>query len=520
MPKLITECHLPSLSRDQPLTPPPDWARKLLESGAALVMLDGFDELPEDKRPQVSRWISAQMQQYRESVFIVTSRPAGFKDYVAQRPAIPIFVNKFSPDQQEKFIRRWYLCQERCCRSTKQLRQAREVAKARADQLIAQLQQRSELGHMAENPLLLNMLTTCHRFDPSRELPKQRIDLYRGICKLQLDDRPRARLIQMPLPFEQSQVILQQVALAMVRANQFKIEQQNLLKFLERQSIFQQEDVEAAGWLKQIVEVGELLVEREPGEYEFPHLSFQGFFAATQLAGWQTSQNNFQTSARLILQNWNSAVWRETVLLYTAQLSPSRLDQVVREACELGSEAAALAVVCLEEYPRSEKVSDELKALAQTVKYQQLEELLKAQQWREADEETYRLMITTVGKEDGQCFDRGDLENFPCEDLRTIDQLWVKYSNGKWGFSVQKRIWQECGSPIGTDGNWKKFADRVGWRKQGGWVHCLNLTFDLQKSPRGEFPSVCLVFWAVSWDGERVGYMLPNLFSRAETCEL
>ncbi len=325
LPKLITEFHLPSLSRDQPLTPPPDWAKKLLESGAALVMLDGFDELPEGKRPQVSRWISAQMQQYRESVFIVTSRPAGFKDYVAQRPAIPIFVNKFSPDQQEKFIRRWYLCQERCCRSAKQLRQAREVAKARADQLIAQLQQRSELAYMAENPLLLNMLTTYHRFDPSRELPKQRIDLYRGICKLQLDDRPRARLIQMPLPFEKSQTILQQIALAMVRANRFKIEQQNLLKFLEQQPIFQQEDVEAAGWLKQIVEVGELLVEREPGEYEFPHLSFQGFFAATQLAGWQTSQNNFQTSARLILQNWNSAVWRETVLLYTAQLSPSRL---------------------------------------------------------------------------------------------------------------------------------------------------------------------------------------------------
>ena len=122
-------------------------------------------------------------------------------------------------------------------------------------------------------------------------------------------------------------------------------------------------------------------------------------------------------------------------------------------------------------------------------RYTQLEDLLKNQQWREADKETYRLMITTVGKEDWQWFDRADLENFPCEDLRTLDQLWVKYSNGKWGFSVQKQIWQECGSPMEYNEDWKKFCGRVGWRKDNGWVNYSNLTFDLQRSLRGEFPS-------------------------------
>ena len=33
--------------------------------------------------------------------------------------------------------------------------------------------------------------------------------------------------------------------------------------------------------------------------------------------------------------------------------------------------------------------------------------------------------------------------NFPCDDLRTIDQLWVHYSNGKFGFSVQKKIYMD-----------------------------------------------------------------------------
>jgi hypothetical protein len=32
--------------------------------------------------------------------------------------------------------------------------------------------------------------------------------------------------------------------------------------------------------------------------------------------------------------------------------------------------------------------------------------------------------------------DVSELKIFPCEDLRTIDQLWVHYSNSKFGFSI------------------------------------------------------------------------------------
>jgi len=131
------------------------------------------------------------------------------------------------------------------------------------------------------------------------------------------------------------------------------------------------------------------------------------------------------------------------------------------------------------------------------VDYTRLRDLLKSGEWKQADQETYRLMITTVGKKEGQWFDRADLENFPCEDLKTLDQLWVKYSNGKWGFSVQKKIWQECGSPMTYNDEWEKFGDRVGWRKDGKWIELNHFTFDLQLSPPGEFP-----IWRV-WDRGR-----------------
>ena len=74
----------------------------------------------------------------------------------------------------------------------------------------------------------------------------------------------------------------------------------------------------------------------------------------------------------------------------------------------------------------------------------------------------YRVMIQVCGKEEGQALGRQDLETFPCTDLLTIDRLWVEASNGHFGFSVQKKIWEECGSPIGYSNDYKKFYDKSG----------------------------------------------------------
>ena len=61
-------------------------------------------------------------------------------------------------------------------------------------------------------------------------------------------------------------------------------------------------------------------------------------------------------------------------------------------------------------------------------------------------------MLEAVGRKENDWIRAAELKNFPCADLRTIDALWVKYSQGKWGFNVQKRIYVECGAKL--DGNY------------------------------------------------------------------
>jgi hypothetical protein len=92
------------------------------------------------------------------------------------------------------------------------------------------------------------------------------------------------------------------------------------------------------------------------------------------------------------------------------------------------------------------------------INYTQLCDLLKAGEWKKADRETLVVMLKVVGREKEDWLDFGSINNFPIAELRTIDGLWVKYSHGRFGFSVQKRIWES------VDQDYSKFGDRVGWR--------------------------------------------------------
>jgi serine/threonine protein kinase len=99
------------------------------------------------------------------------------------------------------------------------------------------------------------------------------------------------------------------------------------------------------------------------------------------------------------------------------------------------------------------------------MEYNNLRDLLKAQNWEEADKETYEVMIKAVGKKSGDSFTSDELLNFPCQDLRTIDQLWVEYSKGRFGFSVQKEIYLSVGGRLGSyePETFLRFYETVGW---------------------------------------------------------
>ncbi len=73
----------------------------------------------------------------------------------------------------------------------------------------------------------------------------------------------------------------------------------------------------------------------------------------------------------------------------------------------------------------------------------ELENLLSHKKWMLADIKTSQLMLHVANIRGKANLDIESIQNISCSNLKKIDQLWVKYSNGRFGFSVQKQTWLE-----------------------------------------------------------------------------
>ena len=124
----------------------------------------------------------------------------------------------------------------------------------------------------------------------------------------------------------------------------------------------------------------------------------------------------------------------------------------------------------------------------QDIDYTQLRDLLAQHRWQEADIETAKLMLTVMKKNYWNEVYQQDIDNFPCQDIHNIDQLWEQYSYGYFGFSIQQTIWSEMGGQVDYETE-KKLGDRLGWRKEGNWLEYEELTFKLSPmTPMGHLP--------------------------------
>jgi len=144
------------------------------------------------------------------------------------------------------------------------------------------------------------------------------------------------------------------------------------------------------------------------------------------------------------------------------------------------------------------------------IDYGKLTNMLKAGQWKEADIETRTIMLKISCREQNGSMNSDDINNFPYPALRTIDALWLKYSNGRFGFSVQKRIWNKTR-------DWKKCGDSFGWRGNNDWKHYSALNFTIN-APKGAFPT----FWGGEGRKLIFGYngCWEDFFSRVDACGL
>jgi hypothetical protein len=189
-------------------------------------------------------------------------------------------------------------------------------------------------------------------------------------------------------------------------------------------------------------------------------------------------------------------------------------------------------------------------------KYHQLAYYLAAGKWEAADEETLKVIREVAGIEKQGHLDPQDIAKFPCEDLRIIDQLWVNYSNGHFGFSVQKQIYLEMGGiligeitsslsslsslmrkgltpffsvprKVGIVKNkynydqifedQDRFAERVEWRVNNRWIERSEVKFSTERSKKRHLPTLICVKYVESHEKSKkeASYLIALFYSLA-----
>ena len=159
---------------------------------------------------------------------------------------------------------------------------------------------------------------------------------------------------------------------------------------------------------------------------------------------------------------------------------------------------------------------DDLMLLGDRYRYRKIQQYLAESNWFEADKETIRLILSVTAKEIEELTPE-DIQHFPCNDLIVIDRLWMKYSDGRFGFSPQLKIYQELGGGFNTILEQNRqlietWGEHLGWRKDNRWLPCDELDFSLN-APLGCHPS--------RWWNSPYGSKMTNFFlGRLITCDI
>lgn len=93
--------------------------------------------------------------------------------------------------------------------------------------------------------------------------------------------------------------------------------------------------------------------------------------------------------------------------------------------------------------------------------YARLRQLLWLTQWEEADRETERLILSALSR-DMRPIENNTILKLHCTDVQTLDALWSRYSQGKFGFRAQHQIYAQ------TERRADDFLSAVGWQESFG----------------------------------------------------
>jgi hypothetical protein len=268
----------------------PDWIREQLNSGHFLFLLDGFDEVNEQRRSDIMNWILELSYSFPNSQFFITSRP-----YAAETILDAIWQDSHSREINElhvepmdiiqigKFVNHWYDAYSHDAEDRQQL----EHLRAARERLQEALSSSSTLRSISSNPLLCALICFVNA-DREGFVPTARGDLYNIAAETLLERREKERSISFVADFvltkQQKFKIVSFVAEYFFARRSAQLEHesvaQHLKTFLPALGL---DAAKSSEILKLLVERSQILRSPDDGFVDFSHKTFQEYFYARRI---------------------------------------------------------------------------------------------------------------------------------------------------------------------------------------------------------------------------------------------
>lgn len=118
------------------------------------------------------------------------------------------------------------------------------------------------------------------------------------------------------------------------------------------------------------------------------------------------------------------------------------------------------------------------------IDYSSLQQLLVRREFEKADVVTNQKLCELAGASavERKWLYFTEVKTFPNVDFKTVDNLWRIHSEGKFGFSVQRKIWVSVGK------DFTKLWPKIQWKDGNNWTRYPGeFVWDLS-APRGHLP--------------------------------
>lgn len=310
---------------------PRNFARRLLERGNLLFLLDGLDEIPgHEGRTAASRFIEQALEEHPTCRFVVTCRYAGYsRDVRLSSDFLELHLRPLGTEQAEQFIDNWFRIVETSLPGDRRL--AEERAREQSQALVQRLEEPDfrarRVFELTRNPLLLTAICLVHR-DRGR-LPHRRCELYDECVNVLLERWREAKKLDVSVGAKNARRILQPVA-------HWLHSQQGRTRATGRElapvigpelRASDHRDKDPHRFLETIRDESGLLTGWSNDTYGFMHLGFQEYLTAREIR-----DRAFEDPLVLeeLAAHFGDSWWREVGLLVLAFEDPPLFEPYMR----------------------------------------------------------------------------------------------------------------------------------------------------------------------------------------------